>query len=545
MDNQYTVFTRKWRPQTFDDIIGQEQVVLSLKRAIELNRIMHAYLFSGPRGVGKTTTARVFAKALNCEKGPIVTPCNQCTNCNEIRDGVSLDVIEIDGASNRGIEKIRELREHVGYVAARAKYKIYIIDEVHMLTTEAFNALLKTLEEPPKHVIFIFATTNPQALPQTILSRCQHFKFRRMPVGTTVANLQMIAKNEKVEYEEQALYTIARASDGALRDAQRIFDQAITYAGGKKITEAMASEMLGEIEIDLVNNIVEAVVLGNIKNAFGFVEKVIESDYDLKNFMKVFIETLRNLLLIKTIDTKDILTLGEEEYKYLKNLSAGLDKKQILYMLQKSFETEQLISKSFMPDIALESFIIDIVMNNGQRTADEAPLPALAQKPPEKNPAAAKKADAPAEEKPAVIGGAPILIDEIQEEAKILQMTKDIIEKRWENIVDRTRGKGEGEDFVSALETAVIAAYEEPTLFLVGENNLSAEFMKKNTEKIKAVLKQEFKKDIKVIVYEKEEYQNRYKLKKEVTEEDAKNNPMIKKLSKLFDVSSVEIRKTK
>ncbi len=551
MDSQYTVFTRKWRPQTFDDIIGQDQVVISLKRAIELNRIMHAYLFSGPRGVGKTTTARVFAKALNCEKGPIITPCNKCVNCNEIKDGVSLDVIEIDGASNRGIEKIRELREHVGYVAARGKYKIYIIDEVHMLTTEAFNALLKTLEEPPKHVIFIFATTNPQALPQTILSRCQHFKFKRMPVNIIISNLQMIAKNEKIEYEEQALYIIARAADGALRDAQRSFDQAITYAGGKKITASMASEMLGEIEIDLVNSIVEAIIEKDMKKALGTIENIFDSDYDLKNFIKIFIETIRNLLMIKTVDTKDILMLGDEEYKFLVKLSAGIDKKYILYILQKSFDIEQLIIKSYLPDIALEAFIIDIILRqednntqisenvseNGQKTSLKKVFAETQNK-------EEAKTELPANKEAEAVN-APILIDEIEEQANIQQLTKEIIEKRWENVMERAKNKKEDEDFIHALTTAGIVSYEEPTLFMIGDTNLSAEFLKKNMEKIKIILRQEFKKEIKIVIYEKEEYKNRYKLKKEITEEEAKNHPVIRKLSKIFDISSVEIKKTK
>jgi DNA polymerase-3 subunit gamma/tau len=179
MSEDYLVFTRKWRPQNFDQILGQDQVVIPIKRAIEINRVMQAYLFSGPRGVGKTTIARVLAKAVNCEKGPTLDPCNTCDICKEITAGNSLDVIEIDGASNNGVESIRELREQVGFAAAKGRKKIYIIDEVHMLSTSAFNALLKTLEEPPSHVIFVFATTDPQNIPQTILSRCQHFRFKR------------------------------------------------------------------------------------------------------------------------------------------------------------------------------------------------------------------------------------------------------------------------------------------------------------------------------------------------------------------------------
>lgn len=253
MENNYQVFARKWRPQLFDEIIGQSQVTEPLKRAIELNRIMHAYVFSGPRGVGKTTTARVFAKALNCEKGPTTQPCNVCSACVEITNGTALDVTEIDGASNTGVDNIRELRERVGLSAASSKYKVYIIDEVHMLSTSAFNALLKTLEEPPKHVIFIFATTEPEEIPQTILSRCQHFRFKRMPMDLIVHNLKDIASKEKINCEEKAYYTVAKAADGALRDGQRIFDQLVTYARGEQLTDLLASEMLGEIDSDILN----------------------------------------------------------------------------------------------------------------------------------------------------------------------------------------------------------------------------------------------------------------------------------------------------
>lgn len=267
MENKYMVFTRKWRPKTFEEIIGQDQVIIPLKRAIEINRIMQAYLFSGPRGTGKTTTARIFAKALNCVKGPTVNPCNKCDICNEISDGSSLDVIEIDGASNRGIDEIRQLRESVGFGAAKGKYKIYIIDEVHMLTKEAFNALLKTLEEPPQHVIFIFATTDPQQIPQTILSRCQQFKFKKLTQKLIYENLKFIAKNENIEVDDNAIAIIAKSVDGALRDAQRIFDQSITYAKNEKVTEEIVRNLLGAIKIDMLKNVFKSEILKKPEDA--------------------------------------------------------------------------------------------------------------------------------------------------------------------------------------------------------------------------------------------------------------------------------------
>ena len=228
----YQVIARKWRPQTFDEIIGQEHVTTTLKNSIASGRIGHAFLFTGIRGVGKTTAARVLAKALNCEKGPTVEPCNHCSACNEITSGTSMDVLEIDGASNRGIDSIRELREGVAFAPARDRYKVYIIDEVHMLTTEAFNALLKTLEEPPPHVAFIFATTELHKVPPTIGSRCQVFEFKRITVSALVAQLAKIVAAEGIEVTEDALRMIAREADGSLRDASSLMDQVISFASG-------------------------------------------------------------------------------------------------------------------------------------------------------------------------------------------------------------------------------------------------------------------------------------------------------------------------
>jgi DNA polymerase-3 subunit gamma/tau len=227
----YQVFARKWRPQVFEDVIGQGHITRTLQNAIATNRLAHAFLFSGPRGVGKTTTARILAKALNCKEGPTPTPCGKCDSCLETTAGTSVDVIEIDGASNRGIEHIRELRETVKYAPVGGKNKVYVIDEVHMLTNEAFNALLKTLEEPPPHVIFIFATTEPQKIPATIHSRCQRYGFKRIALQEIAAKLREITDKESIKVTDQGLTMIARAAEGSMRDSQSLLDQAVSYSG--------------------------------------------------------------------------------------------------------------------------------------------------------------------------------------------------------------------------------------------------------------------------------------------------------------------------
>ena len=326
---EYLVLARKFRPQTFDDVAGQEPVVRTLVNAIGQGRIGHAFLFSGPRGVGKTSVARILAKSLNCEQGPTATPCNKCANCKEITDGNSMDVREIDGASNRGIDEIRELRENVKFAPAASKYKIYIIDEVHMLTREAFNALLKTLEEPPGHVIFIFATTENHKVPATILSRCQCYDFRRISLSEIAANLGRLAAAEGITVSPTALSWIAEAGDGSMRDAQSIFDQVISYAG-LTISDDDVEDILGLADRKYLYRLSEAIVARNAGVCLMILEEAYLAGIDMKHFYSMLLKHFRNLLLVKiAADGISSFDIAPEQAEKLKNQTQNVSRETL------------------------------------------------------------------------------------------------------------------------------------------------------------------------------------------------------------------------
>jgi DNA polymerase-3 subunit gamma/tau len=334
---RYLVTARKWRPQKFDDVVGQEHITQTLKNAIKNNRIAHAYLFTGPRGVGKTTTARIFSKALNCKNQKNAEPCNECDTCKEIQNGRSLDFIEIDGASNRGIDEVRKLRESVKYAPTRGKYKIYIIDEVHMLTKESFNAFLKTLEEPPEHIIFIFATTDAHKVPLTIISRCQRFDFRRIQIATIKETLAKIAKAEKINIDDKTLTVIAKKADGALRDAESYFDQVVSFCGDKIDSDTVA-QMLNLIDDEIYFEISEAILSKNFGEVFNVTNKIYENGWDFLDFTEGLIEHFRNIMTV-VLTEKTSLTETADVYRsrykdYMDRFSKG-DLLRILNYLSK------------------------------------------------------------------------------------------------------------------------------------------------------------------------------------------------------------------
>jgi DNA polymerase-3 subunit gamma/tau len=357
---EYLVLARKFRPQTFEDVAGQEHVVKTLRNAIGQGRVAHAFLFSGPRGVGKTSVARILAKSLNCEKGPTATPCNVCSNCREITAGNSLDVREIDGASNRGIDEIRELRENVKFAPAAAKYKIYIIDEVHMLTREAFNALLKTLEEPPAHVIFIFATTENHKVPATILSRCQCYDFRRISLAEIAANLGKVAAAEGIQISPAALIWIAEAGDGSMRDGQSIFDQVISYAG-MNISDTDVEEILGLVDRKYLFSLSEAVLQRNAGQCLTILEEAYLAGIDMKHFYQMMLKHFRNLLLVKIVaDGSSSFDIAPEQIQKLKNQVQPVSRETLQRYLEILIKEEDSFRRSQEARMKLETVIVGL-----------------------------------------------------------------------------------------------------------------------------------------------------------------------------------------
>ena len=366
----YEVFARKYRPQTFDDLVGQAHVSRTLKNAVAQNRLAHAYLFVGPRGIGKTSTARILAKSLNCIKGPTVTPCGVCDNCQEIAAGNSLDVIEIDGASNRGIDDVRELRDNVRYAPANGRYKIYIIDEVHMLTKEAFNALLKTLEEPPQHVKFIFATTEPDKVLPTILSRCQRFDLHRIPANLITQHLQFIAGKEKITLEPAAAHAIARGAEGGLRDAESMLDQLVAFCG-EKISQNDVLNVFGFTSEQTVVDLMRHILRAETPEAIDLLHQQSDSGKDMMRLMSDLIAYLRDLLVFKAKPDALKEDVDADVQKSLAAHAELISTDRLLELIDQFAAAEGRMKWAPNKKLHFEVAIIKAIQSLGQATLDE------------------------------------------------------------------------------------------------------------------------------------------------------------------------------
>jgi DNA polymerase III subunit gamma/tau len=357
----YQVIARKWRPQTFADVVGQRHVTQTLENAIASNRVAHAYIFSGVRGVGKTTTARILAKAMNCVKGPTATPCNECDSCREITAGSSLDVLEIDAASNRGIDQIRELREMVRYAATGGRYKIVILDEAHQLTDDASNALLKTLEEPPDKVIFILATTQPEDLEDTIKSRAQLFQFRSLTFAEISAALERIVKAENLQVEPGAIAVLARAAEGSLRDSLSLLEQAIAYSGDN-ITDAQVRELLGVVAESVLDELMSAIGNQSAEQALTLVHRLISDGHNLQHFCREAIRHMRNLLVAQVCGAdSELIAAPAEERPRLAEQAAQFSEEDLTRFFQILISTDDDLRRKPDPRLHMELGILKLV----------------------------------------------------------------------------------------------------------------------------------------------------------------------------------------
>ena len=465
----YLVLARKWRPTTFEEVVGQAHVTRTLASAIESERVGHAYLFSGPRGVGKTTTARLLAKSLNCPNAKGAVPCNDCDVCREITSGVSLDVIEIDAASNRGIDEIRNLRENVKYAPAGGKFKVYVVDEVHMLTEAAFNALLKTLEEPPSHAKFILATTAPLKVPETILSRCQRFEFVRIPVKEIFTRLKHICSEEKFNVDDAVLMLLSRKANGSLRDAESMMDQLVS-AGLEGASESEIAQLLGMSGAEVFFSLIDAVKSRDVKRAIEVLGSLFDSGANLDEFTEGLMEHLRNLLLIKIHpDLSSLVEASKGHVKLYEEQAKHFSEGDILRLINIVSRASASVPKSVLPRLHLEMAVVEMSYLDSTAQLSElirkldvieaslADFPQQAGQiggasvapesrtsvPEEERPAVAGADKLKVEEKPAVAGGPESLerepeteVQEPRVEAPEPEITADSL-KKWNQVVSR------------------------------------------------------------------------------------------------------------
>ena len=487
----YLVLARKYRPQNFEEVIGQEQITRTLSNAIAKNKIASAYLFAGPRGVGKTSMARILAKALDCEKGPTATPCNQCKICKEITAGNNPDVLEIDGASNRGIDQIRELRENAKFTPTKSRFKIYIIDEVHMLTTEAFNALLKTLEEPPAHVKFIFATTQPDKVISTIISRCQHFDFKPIKVSDILTHLKNIAGKEKIKAEEDALRKIAVFADGSLRDSLSILDQIVSFTEENTITIRQVNDLLGLVNEETYFKVVETIINNDPASLFVITDRLTSEGKNLSSFFGGLLKYFRNILLLKVSYALSSLINEDNELKQvLKDQGKNFSSEELFRIIEKISLFKERIRREESASVVSEVFLLSLINDFSKKT-------------PQKKEDKTIEDRSAAEEKKEKI----ILKEEVKEPETSYPINDEEINKSWPSVLEEIKGKKTG--LKVCLQQGKIKDVKENSITIEFEKGMSfqKETVERNRKFLADLLKKRFARNfiIKTVYGDKKE----------------------------------------
>ena len=548
----YLVLARKWRPQGFDDLIGQEPIIRILKNSIDQGKIAHAYLFSGPRGVGKTSTARILAKALNCKNGPTSSPCGSCEFCISITDGYSMDVMEIDGASNNSVNDIRDLRERVKYVPSGGRYKVYIIDESHMLSDSAFNALLKTLEEPPPHVVFVLATTAVKKIPPTVLSRCQHLPFRRIPSNEIKERLKKISDAENINISGPAIEMIARAADGSLRDSLTILDQISSFSSD--ISDSDVKDLIGITDFGLLSQVSVALIEGKREEILRICGEIMEKGTDIRSFTKELIQFFRDMLVACIVrKPEEILELSKEEVDIVKNILLKTSENQLTLILSELMKAEMDIRNASSPRLVFEMSLIrasflssikplkEIIENLETYIKRDSEIVNNPAPPPfgEGNPGVFERS---VSEEPE--DGQKALQDEV---AKIVSLPEATVqESKGKEVESKALGDEVLERIMKKMEPPLASklskaqfrlAGDKLVLTLNGGDALFADSIKKNAGLIEQIFSEELGNKIRMEI----ETAKKKSVRKKDLKEEAMADPVIKEVLELFEGRIVDV----